>query len=362
MRILILKFRNIGDVLLSTSLLENLKLNYTNAKIDYALNDSCSEMIRLNTNINNLFEYNRDKIKKQNFFLQIIEEIKYIKNIIKNDYDIIINLTEGDRGSLISLLCKSKIKLGYKPKKDILKLIKIYTKEGIENQKIHSVEKDLQFIKLLDKNIIHKKISIYWSKNDKKEIDTILDNNKISSFVHIHPVARWMFKCWDDNKMAQVIDYIQKNKKTKVIITSSSDKIELDRVNSILTLCKTKPINLSGELSLKKLACLSSKAKLFFGVDTAPMHIAAAVECPVIGLFGASFPHIWGPWSNGSKITNFKFINGTQKSGIHSMISNTNHTIYYENEIKKFQGMTNIKFDEVKILLDTYLKKDENEN
>lgn len=362
MKILIIKFRNIGDVLLSTSLIENLKLNYPNAKIDYALNSNCTEMLKLNPNVNNLFEYNRDKIKNKNFFLQILEELKYIKSIIKNGYDITINLTEGDRGSLISLLCKSKIKLGYKSRKGILKFIQTYTKIGIEDKNIHSVEKDLQFIKLLNKNIIKKRVSIYWDKNDEKKINTILNSHNISSFIHIHPVSRWMFKCWEDKKMAKTIDYLQNIQNVKVIITSSPNKVELDRVNNILSLCNTNPINLSSNLSLKELACLSSKAKLFFGVDTAPMHIAAAVGCPTIGIFGASFPHVWGPWFNNSNRTSFKFTDGIQKSGIHSIVSNTDHTIYYENQIKKSRGMTNIALEDVQKILNFYIKKDPNEN
>ena len=103
------------------------------------------------------------------------------------------------------------------------------------------------------------------------------------------------------------------------------------------------------------MAYLSSKAKLFFGTDTAPMHIAAAVDTPVFALFGASFPHIWGPWDNSSSSTNFRFIDGIQKSGIHSIVSNRDHTIYYENSIKKSCGMANIKVDDVKRVLNEYI-------
>jgi heptosyltransferase-3 len=56
------------------------------------------------------------------------------------------------------------------------------------------------------------------------------------------------------------------------------------------------PPSLAGELSLKELAALTQAARLFVGVDSAPMHIAAAVGTPVVALFGPSGDKQWGPW------------------------------------------------------------------
>jgi len=355
MKILIIKFRNIGDVLLSTPLLENLKHHYPDAQIDFALNAGCQDMISANPNIRNIFIYDRNKIKQKCLPNRIKDEIVYIKNIILNKYDLVINLTEGDRGAILSLLSKAKQKLGFAPRKGILRYLNIYDITGDDQKSIHTVEKDLQFMLFLGGENQHKRVSIYWEKSNIEKIDYLLNKYHIKEFIHIHPVSRWMFKCWENDRMAKVIDYLQETKKIKVIITAAPDKIELQRVEQIISLCKTTPINFSGQLSLKDMAYLSSKAKLFFGTDTAPMHIAAAVDTPVIALFGASHPVLWGPWDNSSNGTKFQYINGIQKSGIHSIISDIDHTIYYENGIKKSQGMTNIKYKDVIDIFNDYV-------
>ncbi len=59
-------------------------------------------------------------------------------------------------------------------------------------------------------------------------------------------------------------------------------------------------VDFSGQLSLKQLAALSSRARLFVGVDSAPMHIAAAMNTPTVGIFGPSGDREWGPWDNAS--------------------------------------------------------------
>ena len=58
-------------------------------------------------------------------------------------------------------------------------------------------------------------------------------------------------------------------------------------------------LDLCGRTTIKQLAALSEQSSVFLGVDSAPMHIAAAVGTPVVALFGPSRAFCWGPWDNG---------------------------------------------------------------
>lgn len=102
--------------------------------------------------------------------------------------------------------------------------------------------------------------------------------------------------------MANVIDWLEVERRMKVILTTSPEEKELKKIKSILSLCKSRPLSLAGLLTLKQLAVLSQKCKLFMGIDSAPMHIAAAVGTPVIALFGPTGEFNWGPWGNGHTI------------------------------------------------------------
>lgn len=355
MKILIIKFRNIGDVLLSTPLISNLKNIYPESIIDFALNKGCEDMLSDNPNISKIIAYERPKIKKLGVFAQLKEEFRFTRNIRSNHYDMVINLTEGDRGAQLAFFSGAKIKLGFPVRKGLLSKIKIFDKLGNDKKRQHTVEKDLQFIDILGKKIVNKEVKIYWSNKVEQEVDKILLDNNIEKFVHIHPVSRWMFKCWESDRMAKVIDYLQQEKKLKVVITGAPVKKELDGIDKILDLCKSQPVNLSGKLTLKHLACLSSKAELFFGVDTAPMHMAAATNTPVVALFGASYPVIWGPWNNKSDKQLFQDKDGMQTNGLHHMVSNMDHEIFYENEVKKSKGMILIDFEQTEQAIDKVL-------
>jgi len=102
MNILVIKFRNIGDVLLVTPLLYNLKQHYPKANIDVAINQGTESMLSLNPNVNELIIYNRDQIKALPIVKRLYKEVKFFLSFRKRAYDLVINLTEGDR-VLISL-------------------------------------------------------------------------------------------------------------------------------------------------------------------------------------------------------------------------------------------------------------------
>jgi heptosyltransferase-3 len=67
-------------------------------------------------------------------------------------------------------------------------------------------------------------------------------------------------------------------------------------IDEILSKTKSKPVNLAGKLSIKELGALTARARLFIGVDSMPMHLAAAMGTPAVALFGPSGEDEWRPW------------------------------------------------------------------
>ena len=316
MKILLMKFRNIGDVLLLSPLIKNLKLAYPDSHIDIALNSGTEDMVTLNPNINDILTYDRTKIKSLGIFKRIYQEIKFALTIRANKYDIVVNTTEGDRGTQLALLSKAKTKIGYKnPKNLFLKNVFNHNlpKQGLR----HTLEMNLDVLRTLNLPIKEKKVSIFWNIKDEQKVSNLLTCKK---FIHIHPVSRWMFKCINDKTMAQIIDFCKIELNVEVVLSAAPIKQELDKIDSILKLCKSKPLNLSGKLSLKQTAALNNKAIFFIGVDTAIMHISAANNTPVLAFFGPSGADHWGPWDNDFMKSGYTTRRGFRSMGKHRVI------------------------------------------
>ncbi|CAO0823276.1 hypothetical protein DFAR_3610023 [Desulfarculales bacterium] len=117
------------------------------------------------------------------------------------------------------------------------------------------------------------------------------------SYALEHPTSRWMFKTWSPEGNAQVIRHLL-GRGLKVVLSAAPQFREMDFLALIRHCLGDTPgvVSLGGRLDLFLLAALIAQARVFFGVDSAPMHMAAALSVPVAVLFGPSGEKMWGPW------------------------------------------------------------------
>ncbi|ARR01021.1 glycosyltransferase family 9 protein [Campylobacter porcelli] len=319
MKILIIKFRFIGDVLLTTPLISNLKAHYPNASIHYAVNSGTQAPLQNNPQIEKIHIYERGIIKKANIFKKIYLELRYALGLKKEKFDIVINTEMSDRGLFLAKFIGAKTIVSPKGKNGILN--KFIT--HISKPSGHIVMQNLSAINALNKEIKSTKVSLYFN-----EYNLNLPNN----FIHIHPMARFNYKCVSDEIMAKIIDFCEIELDKRVVLTCDKSQNEIDKMKNILSLCKSKPIVFMGNLTLDQVAFLSSKSQLYIGTDTAIMHIAAANDVPCIALFGPSYTSAWGPWDNSKSKSYYKDTNGIQKMGKHTVIQSTLKCVPCGNE------------------------------
>lgn len=132
-------------------------------------------------------------------------------------------------------------------------------------------------------------------------VDALLDGVHAApgKFVQVHPGSRWLFKTWPAGRMALIVEKLVTDG-YRVVVTGAPDERERALVAAMLAAMRPglrdKVHDFTGTLSLLELCALTTRARLFVGVDSMPMHIAAAVGTPAIALFGPSDELTWGPW------------------------------------------------------------------
>ena len=224
---------------------------------------------------------------------------KFIKDIRNHHFDMAIDFSRGDRGALISLISGAQKRIGYDPPgKRKRWRRRLFTDLISSDNSRHVIDNHLDCLRLLDIEPDTRQMSFHWSRDDEETITAILKKRGIglhTPLFIIHPTSRWMFKAWTSEGYAAVADYVQRNEGMTVIITSGPEHKELVKVHEIMGYCTEEVIDLSGQLTLRQLGSLIQRSAFFFGIDSAPMHMAVALGTPVMALFGPSGEHMWGP-------------------------------------------------------------------
>jgi heptosyltransferase-3 len=326
-KILVIKLRHIGDVLLAVPVFRALKDEFPDAHITALVNSGTEDVLKCNSLIDEILVMDRS-IKRLSPIKRYTKEMAFLKNIKKKGFDMTVDLTGGDRAAILSFASGAKYRLGWKSKKGFIGKKYAYTHLSEPDGNRHMVLQNLDVVSQFGITTKDLSINFYIPDKDKIFIRELLKKHpkdEKASIVHIHPTSRWLFKCWNDEYMAEIIRWLLDSGNT-VIVTSSPDKKETDKAKRILSLVgdslDSRLIDICGKTTIKQLGAISEVSDLFFGVDSAPMHIAAAVGTPVVALFGPSGAFNWGPWDN--KISNFKSPyqkrNGIQTFGIHTVI------------------------------------------
>ena len=299
-RIAVFKMRNIGDVLMITPALRALREAFPGAKITVVVNPGTEAMLAHNPDVDDLLIYPRDAAKEGHPFARLGAELRFLRELRRHQPDLSVSLTEGDRAAWSSRLSGARYRAGmgryrrgvYDPRSRFYNL----PTPPLSND-VHEVEK--QFLLLQEAGLVAREkkpgpLCLVVPDDLRRWAREQLDAKR--PVVHVHPVSRWLWKCWTNEAMAEVIDWLQAERDAQVVVTTGPADRERERAREIVALCRRAPVFHDGNLSLGQIAALSAEADLFFGVDTAPMHIAAAVGTPVIALFGPTRIVSWAPW------------------------------------------------------------------
>jgi heptosyltransferase III len=294
--ILVIKLKQPGDVLVSTPVLAALKEAWPQARVTYLVPRASEDMVRGHPLLDELFVADR----RQETWRQ---SWRLLQNLRQANFDLVLELSGGDRGAFYTLATRAREAVGFeRPGQPFWQRQSVFTRLLPRPPvRMHMVEQNLLAVRALGVEPRQPRLQFFW---DEQVESRILDRLKSfglrpREFAVLHPGAGWRFKCWTPAGYARVIEHIQEVWGLPVILTGSRAPHEQELIEEILAECRQTPINLAGQLTLKDLGALIAKARFFFGADSAPMHLAAAVDTPAVAIFGPSGAYNWGPWGKG---------------------------------------------------------------
>jgi heptosyltransferase-3 len=293
-RALVVKLRHHGDVLLAAPVLALLKARAPHLEVDALVYDDTLPMLEGHPALSQPFFVGR-RWRERKPLSRLTLERHLLRSLRARKYDLLVHLSEHPRGAWLARLLGTRYSVApAMPDRGAFwkrSFTHLYPMVG--GGRRHQVELNLDALRRigLQPGPGERKVQFVPGVEAERSIAELVED---VPFVHIHPASRWKFKCWPAERNAELIDRLAAEGHN-VVLTSAPD--ELPFIDEILQIAKSKPVSLAGQLTIKQLGALTARAKLFIGVDSMPMHLAAAMGTPTLALFGPSGENEWGPWN-----------------------------------------------------------------
>lgn len=284
-KILCIKPRGIGDIILSTIVLENLKEFFPTADIHYLT----EEFAKLSV-ANNPLVAKTITMKKSEFIGCVIRRVR------KEKYDLVFDFWSNPRSAQITFLSGAKFRVGFSYR------VRKYAYNHLAapgRGSRHSAEHNLELLHALNIPISTKNIHFYLSESEKSKAAEYRSNHfkKSDLVLGIIPSGGWESKRCDASKWIEFCKALHSAFHNKfLILWGPGDELDANEIFSVVNNCGS----LAPQTDVSEMAGLISNCDIVIANDSGPMHIAAALKIPTIGIFGPTDPLKHGPYSSNS--------------------------------------------------------------
>lgn len=287
-RILVIKPGAIGDVLLCTPVIENLRKNFPGAVINFLTQSYCKEVLAGNPFVDRILTYDIGK-GDSSWCL--------IKNINKQKYDLIIDLFGNPRTAVIVFNSDAKYKVGFRFKWRALAYnIKVRSRGG----EVHNIEFNLDALRAIGLDIFTSKPLFTYYTVHKEFADNFFAANRLNEkpVIGFNPSGTWQTKVWYPEHWIDLGKKLSADNKILIFWGYGKEKETAEYIkNGIGDNALLIP-----ETDLKYMAALINNCKVFVTNDTGPMHIAWVTGANTAAIFGPTNSNLQGPLSKNSLI------------------------------------------------------------
>jgi len=316
-RILLIKPSAVGDVVHTLPVLAKLRQRYPSARIDWMLTPGIAELIRHHPALSGVVLFARDDYARSWRDLSgPLGFIKLLADLRAARYDLVIDLHGQFRSALFTLATRAKTRIGFdRPRRSLRRASRPMPREAllhgwtgaregswvaythrirVRTLDAHAVDRYLWVGDMLGFADGPLEFSVPVPEEAEHGVDALLAENGVAHkpLALLTPGTIWETKHWLTESFAVVARHFLSKDWAVVLAGASRD---VARCREVAAACEGV-CDLSGRTKLSELAALIRRAAICVTNDSGPMHLAAAMNTPMISIFGPTDPLWIGPY------------------------------------------------------------------
>lgn len=307
MRILLVRLREIGDVVFTTPAVSALRARFPDAHLSYLVEPPAAPIVAAHPSLDDVIL--APARTPAHRWQRLRAEFALIRTLRQHRFDLAIDFHGGPRASLITWLTGAPDRVGY----DVAGRSWMYTRVVHRPRTLrarHSVENQWDLLSALGidpPDRVRFPVTMAVDVTATAEVERRLQDAGVppdARLIVIHVSAGNPFRRWPTLSFAAVTATLARDSsRHRVVVTSGPSERHasehvVDAARATLGDALAHRVLKCGEFSLTELRALVERAALYIGGDSGPMHIASTSRVPMVSLYGPTLPARSTPWRN----------------------------------------------------------------
>lgn len=293
-RILVSRLRFLGDVVLTTPLVQNLRRLFPGAEIDYLTQEAYAPVLVNQTDIDRVWA-----LPSVSGPAGMLRYLKLLARLRRRRYDWYLDLLFNPRSALTGVLIGARLRVGG----DRRRRRRYYHRTFRDPEETRSaIEVHLEALRSLGFEVVNAPTRIDVPASERRKGERILESAGIvpsANPILLHPGGTWRAKRWPEGHFARLCELIGERGGGTVGILSGPG--ERDIARKVVDQSEARAALLP-PLSLRQVSSVLSGAGAVVANDGGILHLAVALGRPTVGIFGPTETDIWFPYDGRTSV------------------------------------------------------------
>ncbi len=286
---LVVRLSSLGDVIHTVPVAAALRRQFPEATIDWIANSNFTDLLSLVPSIDRRFAL------RSGSYLEIARWVRLRRELRNRQYDVALDVQGLLKSGFVAWLSGAKRVIGFSDRFLREKYARYFYDESVDlGEPVHVVERNLSILKAV--GVDDREWAFPFEVPSLGVVDDVMQKlgSSRGRYAILNPSTAWPNKCWPVERFGALAEHIRKvHGLTSIVVWGPGDKMCAEAV--VFASCGAAIC--APETSLVELASLLNSGVLLVSGDTGPLHLAAALGTPVVGIYGPSSPIRNGPWS-----------------------------------------------------------------
>ncbi|MHC4445607.1 MAG: lipopolysaccharide heptosyltransferase II [Planctomycetota bacterium] len=295
--ILIIKPSSFGDVIHALPVLNGLHCRYPDAKIGWMVSNSCAGLLEGHHALDEVIRFDRKRYGMIGRSFKItVEFVKYVNQLRASNFDLIVDLQGLFRSGFFSFASGAEVRIGFATTREFEWMF--YThRVAVPRKDMHAVDRNYLFGRLLGFAEVPIRFDLPVRDDARETVVKLLQDNGLEpgeGYALVGPGTRWETKIWPAKHFAEVIGELETQYGLRVILVGMASESAI--AQQVTQLAGGRVVNLIGKTKLAELIVLVDGATVAIMHDSGPMHLATALNKPMMAIYGPTNPLRTGPY------------------------------------------------------------------